>query len=448
MSKTNRRLSALLMTLAALVGWHGCSSDDFRMSETFINSGTYVECVDSVTLNLSTFKLDSVVTSHQGIVWAGAFEKKGLGTFNSESYFKLSEPSTYGWTKNERYDSITVTIYHTGDYEGDTVQDATLTIERVSQQIVKTDGQTYFYNNDCYPTSDTLGTYTYRPQPHAKPKRVFRISDDFGQELFEFIHTTSVNTSNSADKFKQYLHGLKFSLKAHSTPLMLAYKSDSISLCLHTHYNYSTPLRVTRQLTISDKGYQFNNTWTSNVPEALQVLDQEDVGVSRRIPAALTDSCTLMMEGAGYYTAISFPSLGYLLPYINYGHFLRAELLIYPDVESYSLHRLPSTFYLTRLNRENATSTPVYNSMRGQASATLVRNADNVEGTYYYVDVTYFINTLLSQEYLDEKEAVVLTWGTAMDPTNFYCLRFNGENKKRYKSKLRLYYYNYDKEGN
>src|SRR5574344_698323 len=451
MNKTTRHLLYAIIAAATFIVGYGCSSDDFRLSSNFINSGTSIEFIDSVGINLSTYRLDSVITSQQGKLLVGSFHKDELGTFHSEPYFRVSQPSYYSWSKEERYDSMTVVIYHTGDYEGDTLQNVTLDIRRVTSAITKPEGQDYFYNNAYFPVQESVGSYTYRPQPtnSIKARRTFRISDVFGRDLFKFIR---LNTNKSGDElklnFKNFLPGFRLDMSAEKSDLMLAYKVDSIQFRLHTHLPYIENKHLVRSMSITKDvevyNYQFNHTWVTNSGDGFSGLTKSHL----RANSSKTNGHSMMFEGLGYYTIVSFPSLDNLRSSLRYGHFMKATLKLYPDADSYDIHRLPSTFYLTEINKWNALGNAVYTRNSVLSRATLNLNSDIREQTYYSVDLTYYVNTLLTTDYIDPKEGVVLTWGSSMDPTNFNYILFNGQSKERYKSKLELYYYYYDKEGN
>ena len=157
---------------------------------------------------------------------------------------------------------------------------------------------------------------------------------------------------------------------------------------------------------------------------------------------------SLIYEGLGYYTRINFPTLTDLDISGDLFHVVKATLKLYPLTTSYDKRTIPSTFYLFTLNKGNVPQNYLRNALGGQVTGVLHFDYFDRQKSYYEADLTYYINTVLSQDYIDPDEGLLLTWGNGMSPTNYDFIIFNGNGFEdtRYKSKLEIYYYNYDRE--
>ena len=130
----------------------------------------------------------------------------------------------------------------------------------------------------------------------------------------------------------------------------------------------------------------------------------------------------------------------------EYQHIIKATLKIYPEVGSYDKRRIPSTFYLFEVNKGNVIQSQVRNSNGAYVHSTLVYDSYDRSEMYYYADITYYINTLLARDKIDENAGLVMTWGNGMVPTNYEFMVFNGHGVDLHRSKLEVTFYNYDRE--
>lgn len=130
----------------------------------------------------------------------------------------------------------------------------------------------------------------------------------------------------------------------------------------------------------------------------------------------------------------------------KYQHIVKAVLKLYPKVGSYDKNRIPTTFYLHEVNKGNVITNSVINSSGSNVHSTLVYDAFDRSEMYYYADITYYINTILSKDLVDENNGLVLTWGSSMEPTNYNFMIFNGHGVDLHRSVLEVTFYNFDRE--
>lgn len=439
--KSRHYIFALFTAIAATIA--ACSDDDFRMNSSFIDTATYAEFTDKTPIELSTFRLDSVLTSGRRKVWVGQFNRPVLGDIHSESFVRLSQPSRYEWAVKEKYDSVTMVLRHTGEYEGDTMQHITVDVRRLAEKLEFRDEKVReIYNVATYRDSTSIGSFTFKPKPHNRPRVRFRLNDDFGQELVKFIKD---NKSTSADqlsrRFENFLGGIKITYNGKASS-MLAFLADSVKIVLHSHMPLMHRKEIERTLYMTNSELQFNHTWNDNMDTPYETLTQR----YKQVREGEGGTHSAMFEGLGYYTRINFPTLAEMQNQNVYSHVVKATLKLYPERDSYDKHRIPETFFLTEINRGNVLQNAVINSSQRRVAATLVNNILDEDEAYYSIDLTYYINMMLSKEYIDPEDGLVITWGNGMSPTDYNFMVFNGHGKTRYKSKLEIYYYNYDKE--
>ncbi len=447
---------AILTLLLALVA--ACSDEDLHLSDSTIKSNSYAEMTSTTALELSTFRLDSVLTSSQNRVWVGRAQKQAIGTICSESYLRLDEPKLpgataayYGWNGNQKeiYDSCTIVLKHTGQFEcaqdRDTIQPFEIRVECLAQKLEFADeNESDFYNVRSFPADSLLGSFVFKPRPHSRPRLRFRLNDTFGQHLVEFIKSqVNLSTKDVEQNYDKFMKGIKIS-SSDDVQALLGFYADSTMICLHSHIRGFQAVKVERQFKMTGANLQFNNVWNEGADEPFspETLYHRYVQVAEDS----ADLQSVMYEGLGYYTRVNFPSIESLKNLSKYQHIVKAVLKLYPKVGSYDKNRIPTTFYLHEVNKGNVITNSVINSAGGNVHSTLVYDAFDRSEMYYYADITYYINTILSKDLVDENNGLVLTWGTGMEPTNYNFMIFNGHGVDLHRSVLEVTFYNFDRE--
>ncbi len=463
MTHTLRRPGLAFLSLVAMVAMllASCNDEGLLMNDSYMKNHTYAEMTDATPLQLSTFRLDSVQTSAQNTAWVGKAKKPVIGTIHSDAYMMLSEPSRvtslvisggtnggYSWIQNgkEVYDSCTIVLCHSGLYEGDTTQNFEIVVKRLDERLeFASEDETAFYNVRDFKEGETLGSYVFKPRPHTYPRVRFRLSDDYGNELKQFvINAASWGSSLTSQYFRTLMKGIKItsSDSRYDTQALLAFIADSSKICLHSHYKGMTAVKIQREFKMTDRATQFNRVWNEGMDEPYDQLDKR----YKQVTEAEGGLHSVEYEGLGYYTRINFPQIEALKNLDEYQHIIKATLKIYPEVGSYDKRRIPSTFYLFEVNKGNVIQSQVRNSNGAYVHSTLVYDSYDRSEMYYYADITYYINTLLARDKIDENAGLVMTWGNGMVPTNYEFMVFNGHGVDLHRSKLEVTFYNYDRE--
>ena len=155
---------------------------------------------------------------------------------------------------------------------------------------------------------------------------------------------------------------------------------------------------------------------------------------------------SVMFEGLGYYTRINIPELTNIASINEYAHVVKAELVLYPERDSYDKHNFPRTFYLSVVGKNNVAENFVVSSTGSRIAAILHNNVLDENEVYYTADITYYVNASLARGEIDQFEGLQITWNAAMYSTDYNFMVFNGSGKQKYYSYLKLYYYYYDKQ--
>lgn len=445
----NNRLKLLIFSITALlcVSVASCNNDELLIDETFVKSGSYAECKNTIPIELSTFRLDSVLTTNQNLIWLGRHRKPVIGDVCSESFMRVTEPSYYDWSQQEKYDSITIHLLHTGDYQGDTMKVMEIEVRRMAQPIRFSENEYVFSNLRTFRDSTTVGSFRYIPRPHSRPRLRYRLDDTFGREIWNFIKDHNHSAAGVREKdYEYFLGGIK--LMCSDANNLMAFRADSFKIVLHTHVPLMHSSKRQRVITVARDmvtspfpALQFNRIWTENMDLPYDRLKTRYLNVNEKEGG----NHAVMFEGLGYYTRINFPSLYELMSQSNYSHVVKAKLRLYPERGSYDKWNFPKTFFLSVVNKGNVVLRNVTTSDFKPVLATLHYDYYDEYNVYYEADLTYYINQVLTSGSIDENEGLVLTWNPSMLPTDYNFMVFNGNTKPKYYSYLEIYSYYYDK---
>lgn len=441
----NNRLITLVTAIAVLASLvlTSCGGEDFRIESSFINSGSYAESTNITPVQLSTFRLDSVRTSGYNKAWVGRHTKPIIGDVCSEALVRLTAPSSMAWSQKEKYDSITIEINHTGEYQGDTMKAMTINVHRLAQPLRFAERENAFYNVRTFRDSSSIGSFRFRPRPHSRPHLRYRLDDSFGRELVKFIKDNNYKESGYvANNFDKFLGGIK--LTYDDAQNLLAFDASSIVITLHSHIPLMEKVKNTRTLSVSNEylGFQYNSVWTENTVKPYDELTER----YKQVTEDRGGKHSVQFEGLGYYTRVNLSSLESVMSESSYAHIVKATLYIYPEQGSYDKRNFPSLLYMQVVNKGNVVQGDVVDS-RGQRVVGLLHyNIYDEKDVYYTADLTYYLNKVLASGYVDKDEGIALMWNAGMMPSDYNFMVFNGHSKNKYYSYLKLYYYYYDKE--
>ena len=238
--KNNRVMCKFVFFLFSVIILTSCDSDvdtgEFVVGSDYLAVTNAVISIDTVTVNVSNVKSDSLVTSSQSRILIGIYDDPFFGKVNSESYFQFATSSFNLYSENSDtdatgyvFDSIAMILKYDKYYYADTTKVQTISFHRVLNKIKSKSDDNNFYNSSTIKyDSNSLGTFSFRPKPIGKDSVNIKISNEFGTEIFNKFKNNEITTN---DEFTDYLKG--FLLKTIST------ESSSI-----IGFNLSSKLRL------------------------------------------------------------------------------------------------------------------------------------------------------------------------------------------------------------
>ncbi len=440
MNTTKKLRQFSVFALIALA--FACDTGTFELGQDYVKTDTYVELIDTVSIELSTFRFDSIQTSGSGVAWVGKTDILEVGTMSSESFFKVTMTDGFSWNNKEIYDSICISLKHSGKFLGDTLMPYMLTVNRVEQSLEGNDDDGAIYNNrttlfDTQP----LATYRYVPRPIEDQVINFRLDDEFGKEIHNFCKENYRN-SDVATLFGDFLKGIRLGTTEDAHALLAFAAADSVmAMTLYSHLPSIEESIVTRAMALSESSLQYNHMQTSNLKHQFGSLTQE----RQMLSSSVSDNMALLHEGNGYYVRVDFPFINELLDANQKGYIVKAELQLYPVQGTYELTELPANLYFHEIEKVNVWGSIIYASDQSQATATLYTDPMFGKDIYYSVDITQYLNNRLTESIVNTDNGITFTLNASRSSSSVNALLFGGSKNKTSRSRLKIYYYYYDK---
>jgi hypothetical protein len=427
-----------------------CQNGDLDMGSTFIHSSTYTELIDTVTIEFSSFKEDSVITSGTGSALIGYYQHPILGGQSSKSYFQLKTPAGFAWDEDEEVlDSLVLKLQPNGYWEGDTMQTTFLKVHELDEKmlLLNADGkknETTFYNVQSFKSKpEAIGQYTYKPRPTKGEELEIRLSNEYAKKIIDFMVDHKDHESKST-LFEDEFKGLLIECDSSLTSSLMGYEitDSACHMRLYSHIKKIYKNEREQVITLAT-GTQFNSLQSNNSNVLFNQLEQKrDV-----LGESETQQNAILQSGTGLKIRIDFPTLNNILELKNEGTIIKAQLMLRPNMKVMDWEKLPSNIYFGYVDKINNIEGYMTDANNNNVSSTPIIDKKYDENTIYTVDITNYINSRLANEaVVDTDKGIVITLPDGTMGSTYNNLVLNGHEADENKSELLLYYYYYDAE--
>lgn len=438
-----------ILILLFVLTLFSCGTDtdtgEFTVGSDYLALSNKVIMIDTVTVDMSTINFDSLATSNRGRILIGNYDDPIFGKVKSDSYFQLST-STYSLTSvgsdtesvNYVFDSISMILKYDNYYYGDTTKVQTFNIHRLTQKVKPNTEDDSFYNNSTLSyDAESLGTISYKPRPTEKDSINIKMSDEFGEALFQKIKKREIT---DFDSFTEYLKGLVIVPETSNSSSAIGFSASTSKVRLYySKYQANTeevPFII--DFSILDKTKQFNSISLDRAGTVLQNLPISN----SKLSSSATNNQGFIQSGTGVACRVDFPNIKQFKNISANGAIVDAELILKPVNNSYS-EKYPLADSLTvyvgdNLNRISGT---LLNSAGASVYGKLNQKSDEFnENVSYSISVGNFLQKeMLKQS--DSRSSLILTLPGIAQTVNRIVL---GDQKHlNNKIQLKIYYISY-----
>jgi hypothetical protein len=393
---------------------------------------------DTHTVFASTVILDTLASSNTGKVTVGALNDPRLGKITSQSYFEIGLGTEWQPEDGAEFDSLVLFLEY-NYYYGDTTQNQTFSLHRLTQELELPEDETTFYTNSSLRyEANSWVTTEFTPRPRRGRPLKIRLPNQLGNELLELARLES-EILTDAEQFSEYLRGFVL-IPAASNTCMLGFttitdttQDRGIFMRLYAHkglteYEYNFPITKS-SIQFNQIKYDKNQTNLANLNTQKQDLSE-----------SISNQEVYNAGGVALLTKVKLPYLSKAIEPNRYTKLLYAELVLRQIKNTYSsLHPLPNRLELYATNERNEVISQITDRDGAPLSANLVIDREFEIDTYYKFNLTDFVlNKILENKIQDN--SFLITFPLAELQNSYQRIVFGGTRNRQFKLEFRTIY--------
>ena len=404
------RLFGLLMVVFFVFA--SCSDEnynasDFLAGEAFTDSNLRVVLLDTLTVETSTIKFDSIVTSESSRILVGKYVDPVFGTVRTSSYMGMI-PSAYSIDSEAEYDSIALYLKLDQYSYNDTTLTNTINVRRLTKTLKPEEGD-YIYNTaQADYADDDLAIYKYLPRPMESDTLEIRLSDDLGSDLFSKFQEKEITTS---DQFKDYFKGLALLPGEDDNASVIGFKKDSEAVFMRLYYSTAGEneriqeyLDINMDLTSSPVPF-FNQIVAENAITPLQTLVDKEM----ELKSEEIGNVSYIQSGVGIATKVQFPHIKTIYDLKGQGTILDAVLKIKPSQGGFNDNLiLRDTISVYIADRNNDLTAQLMIGSVSPVQGILNRENEEFSDIYYEFSIGSYMEDLLTADRETDESLLLL----------------------------------------
>lgn len=416
---------------------------DFEAGEDFTDSNIRVLSIDTLTVEMSTIKFDSLVTSDATRILIGQYLDTVFGKTRASSYFQLL-PTSYSIDNEGVYDSISFFMGYDQYYYNDTLQTSSIHVKRLTAKVKPVDGNSFYNKQSIAYETESLGEITFIPRPLGEKDSVeIKLDDKFGEDLFERIQKKNITTN---DQLIEYFKGITLQPGDNDNGAVLGFNTSSgktyMRIYYSTHETDEATVRYTDfTITTGNSPATFFNSIVSEDGETpFSQLSNRKV----LLPSTETGNKVFIQSGTGITTRIRFPSIRTLYDIEGTGTVLNAVLRIKPTNAYYDKHLpLKDTLNIYIVDQNNDITEQLTTSESSVLQAVLNRDNEEFNNLYFQIPLGTYIERLMTATREDKSSLILIPsqYSSSVDR-----MVLNGENNGDYEATLEVLYTIYDED--
>ena len=418
--KSSLRFIVGVLLIGSLFSCNLSKIEEFELGQDFVDSSSGVVLIDTMIINTSTVRFDSIITNGKGSMLVGGYKNSGTGTVTCSPHFEMTSGAFTISDDDLVFDSLVIKMNYDGYFIGDTTRLFSFNVKRLADKLELNDDG-YLYNTSSFQLYDqSLGEARFYPKPRSTTDFNVRLSDSFGKELFNKIINKN-DTMQTSTYFKEYFKGIALVSNENQNTAAIGFAHDSTAVRVYYHELVTaTPVKEKTYFTIpvDASGIWFNQIIHSTTGSLLETIGQH----KNELKSTATSDQIMVQAGNGIYTKISIPGADYLKGYGKNVAFISPTIQLTPLKNSYSdLNPLPDSLSVYIGDRLNRITSQLSNTS-GYVYANKVVPTAFDKLPYYEVDISSFFTAEMADGLSDNSlliGSVASKAGTTVNPIIF-----------------------------
>ncbi len=441
-----RRILSVLIFISVLA----CSLQSgeiptLEVGQDFVDSNVRLIVLDTLDLELSTFKFDSINTSASDRLLFGRFEDTYFGKVQASAYLELIAVVTenniqpYDIPTDAELDSVALILGYDDYFYQDTTTTLQINVHSLLEEVIPEED--IFYNTSTLEfDSIPITSKTFFPEPFDEDSLHISIPFEFGLELFAKIQENEINDN---EDLRDNLPGLALLPNENDNGSIIGFSRNQESTYLR--FFYSVPGALEDEEEVLDlvinpstsAPVAFHNVQAEAQDTVLGGLIEQEV----ELKSEDANDLSYIQSGTGFATKVTFPNIKSLYDIPGTGTILSALLQIKPLSASVTNETpLRDSLNISVIDVNNVISRELV------AGAGLVRGVligeDEEFGTVLYeVPVGIFLDEKLTEQ-PETEDALVLFNENFNETVNRVVLQ--GEGNSDFRARIIITYAIYD----
>lgn len=230
-------LRYLIYTVLPVLGLFSCTKTDITFKDEEDDTDPSITYYDNYPLQLSTYKIDSFITSGHSSWSIGYHRDSWFGNSEAAGYTEILLPEDNPLkSQSVLFDSLVLVLKPNGAYYGDTTLPIHYVVNRLTENISNEDDDTrYYYPRRFSFDPVPVGSRSIAIRPNRDSLITIRLSDALGLDLFQKLRTnaTEIQTQSA---FINYIKGFRLGVDTSLTNTLAYFSIPSDSMVLRLNY--------------------------------------------------------------------------------------------------------------------------------------------------------------------------------------------------------------------
>ncbi len=417
-----------------------CGTDEIpdflSPSNSLVDSRMKLELIDSFSIKVSTYKLDSVSTVKGFRILHGRYVDPIFGVVTARGFFEL-KCERYNIEEEAVLDSVVLNLAYDKIFYNDTTLAKTIQVHQISQNVRPNSNSITFYNTSDLQVSNLLGSRTFTPTT-SKVSLKISLDHPILNTIFEQLKNGQINNqSDLTNIFK----GMRISPGNADNNSITSFKAQNS----YTRFYYSLPDEPNEIFTFDlnfndlESNKYFTQITSERTGTNLANLEPQET----EFASTTTQNQSYMQSGIGIVTKVSFPNFRSSVFNLNRdGYLLKSELKIRLEEEYISEHRFPPDSLMLYVIDQNNNFLFTINEPSGKPVVGFIsKTSPDISEYYLTINVNPFLIKLLENDQY-------LNYSLALIPFDFNVstsrLVLNGEKHSNFPAKVNVTYLRYN----
>ncbi|WP_109438090.1 DUF4270 family protein [Aquimarina sp. AU119] len=422
-----------------------CSEEEdiptLEVGQDFTSSNVRVISIDTFTVELSTYKIDSITTSSPSRILVGQYIDEIFGITIAKSYMELT-PESYSIPNDAKLDSIALILNYDNYFYNDTLKTSSINVHLLKDEVRPEDD--VFYNTSTIPYEEApIATKNYKPEPIREDSLHISIPIDIGQTLFDKIQEGDINDK---EELRNELKGFALLPGELDNSSIIGFSTDNTVTYLRFFYTLEDSEFEDDEQTF-DLGINvsesfptyFNNIQSNTDGTFFTTLTDQEINLS----STESNNRSYIQAGVGIITKIQFPTIKKIQEIPGTGTIVDATLRIKSPLQVHSnILPIRDSLFVNNIDQNNNIGNQLANGTNN-VFATIDESDKEFNEIVYEIPIGVYLESEIS-------EAPEIDNGIAIFPQNFNDtvnrIVLEGENSTDFEAQLIITYAIYGKD--